>query len=385
MAGTKDPENEGDVLLSEGGGTYRLVRDLGQDAQGVSLLLVRRTRGATKELRLLKRLEFPEDTAPSPDELRARRRLEESVRRAACLRHPAIARVYGLHTAPGALYVEQEHVPGLSLDDLVTVSLSRGRCFPEPFLVHVGLHVAEALAAAHACRDAQGAPLGIIHRDLHPCLIRVDPRGAVKVTDFGLAGARLPGRVETPVPHPRGALFFAAPEVLFLEDLDGRADLFSLGAVLLELATGRNLYNRPDVVEARLRKRLRKQDRVRIAKGLTAVDAAGLSPGTYPQVALQAATFQPEDVERLTAGLSPPLQDILLKLLRRDPEERYPTADALAADLRALREEQGPYSNADAAQAVRRAVSGAGRRLIDSELRSDLRGAFNPDEVSTRP
>ncbi|QSQ23798.1 protein kinase [Pyxidicoccus parkwayensis] len=382
MAVMNEPGSEGEVLLREGGVTYTCVKDLGLDAQGGHLLLARRTSGGTDELRLLTHLSFPEDVAPSPEQIRARRRLEESVRLATFLRHPAIARVYGLHAVPGALYVEQEYVRGLSLDDLVTVALSRGRAFPEPFLVHVGLQVAEALAAAHACRDERGTPLGLLHRHLHPCLIHVEPGGAVKVLDFGLAGARLPGAVDAPAP-PRGALFFCAPEALFLEGVDARADLFSLGAVLLELATGRNLYSRPDVLESRLRRRLKKQERARIAKGLTAAAAAGLSTATYPQVALQAATFQPGDVERLAAELSPPLRGVLARLLRRDPEARHATAEALAADLRALREEQGPYTNADAAEAVRRALSGAGRRLVDSELGSELRDALAPDEVST--
>src|SRR5205085_1599210 len=139
MAGTKDPGSGGDVLFREGESTWRRVKDLGEDAHGVSLLLARRSRGSAHEPRLLKCLALPEDSAFSPEEVRARRRLEESVRLAAYLRHPAIARVYGLHTAPGALFVELEHVPGLSLDDLVTVSLARGRALPEPFLVHVGL------------------------------------------------------------------------------------------------------------------------------------------------------------------------------------------------------------------------------------------------------
>ena len=385
MAGTKDAGREGDVLLREGDSVVRLVRGLGEDAQGVRLLLARRTRGDTDEPRLLKWLALPEETSLPPEVERARQRLEESVRLASHLQHPVIAEVFGLHAVPGALFAELEYVPGLSLDDLVTVALARGRALPEDLIVHVGLRVAEALAHAHACVDARGVPLGIIHRDLHPGRVRVRPDGEVKLTDFGLAWSLLPGRKGTSVPHPRGALFFAAPEALFLEDMDARADLFSLGAVLLELATGRNLYNRPDVLESRLRKRLKKQERARIARGLTAATSAGLSLDSYPHVALQAATFQPGDVEHLAAELSPPLRDILHTLLRPDPSARYATADALVADLRALREARGPYSAADAAEAVRRALSGAGRRLIDFELESDLRDALHPDEVSTGP
>ncbi|NMO21376.1 serine/threonine protein kinase [Pyxidicoccus fallax] len=385
MAGTRDAGSEGDVLLREGDSVVRFTRDLGEDARGVSLLLARRIHGDIDEPRLLKWLVLPDETPLPPEVERARRRLEESVRLASHLQHPAIARVYGLHAVPGALFAELEYVPGLSLDDLVTVALARGRALPEEFIVHVGIHVAEALAHAHACVDARGVPLGIIHRDLHPGRVRVRPDGEVKLTDFGLAWSRLPDRKGTSIPHPRGAPFFAAPEALFLEDMDARADLFSLGAVLLELATGRNLYNRPDVLESRLRKRLKKQERARIARGLAAATSAGLSLGSYPHVALQAATFQPDDVERLAADLSPPLRDVLQKLLHPDAAGRYATADALVAELRALREARGAYSRGDAAQAVRRALAGAGRRLIDFELRSGLRDALHPDEVSTGP
>jgi len=385
MAGTKGPGSEDDVLLRDRDATYEFVRDWGEDAYGVRRLVALRTQGGTEELRLLKWLALPDETPPSPEVARARRLLEASVRLAGYLQHPAIVRVYGLHTVPGALLLEEEHVPGLSLDDLVTVKLARGSAFPESFLVHVGLQVAEALAYAHARADERGVPLGIIHRNLHPCGIRMGPDGRVKLSDFGLAWSRLPGRKATTVLHPRGALYFAAPEALFLDDVDPRADLFSLGAVLLELATGRNLYNRPDVLESRLGKRLKKQDRARIARGLEAVKAAGLSLGTYRAVALQAATFQPGDVERLSEDLSPALRSLLQTLLRRHPAERHPTADALVADLRVLHARQRPYSAADAAQAVRQALSGAGRKLIDSELWGDLRAAPGPDEVSTGP
>lgn len=386
MAGTKDPGSEGDVLLRDGDATYEFVRDWGEDAHGVRRLVALRTQGDSEELRLLKWLALPDETPPSPEVARARRLLEASVRLAGYLQHPAIARVYGLHTVPGALVVEEEHVPGLSLDDLVTVKLARGSAFPEPFLVHVGLQVAEALAHAHARADERGVPLGIIHRNLHPCCIRVASDGQVKLSDFGLAWSRLPGRKETTVVHPRGALYFTAPEALFLDDVDPRADLFSVGAVLLELATGLNLYSRPDVLESRLGKRLKKQDRARMARGLEAVKAAGLSLGTYQSVALQAATFQPGDVERLSRALSPPLRGLLQVLLRRAPAERYATADALVADLRALHEQQGPpYSAADAAQAVKRALSGAGRNLLDSELEGELRAVLDRDAVSTAP
>jgi serine/threonine-protein kinase len=385
MAGAKGPEGEGDVLLRDKDSTLSLVRDLGQDAQGGRLLVARRTRGDTDEPRLLKWLALPEGTQPTPEAARTRRRLEASVHLAHHLRHPSIARVYGLHTIPGALFVELEYVPGLSLDDLVTVVLAGRRALPEPFLVYVGLQVAEALAHAHACVDERGVPLGIIHRDLHPGHVRVRSDGEVKLTDFGLAWSRLPERKATTAPHPRGALFFAAPEALFVEDMDARADLFSLGAVLLELATGRNVYHRPDVRESRLRKRLKRRQRARIARGLAAVASAGLSLEGYSQVALQAATLQPDDVERMTLELSLPLRGLLHALLRPDPGERYATADALVADLRALREAQGPYGAADAARDVRRALSGAGRRLIDFELEGDLRDALHPDEVSTGP
>lgn len=299
MAGAKKPEQKGAVLFQAQGAVYTWARELGVGAHGERLLLAQRTLGTTSEPRLLQCLEWPRETPPTPEEARLRRRLEDSVRLAGYLQHPSIARVYGLHAAPGALYVDREYVPGLTLNDLVGVALARDRFLPEPFLVYVGLQVAEALAHAHARRDEHGVPLGLIHRGLCPASIRVGPGGEVKLTDFGSALSRLPGRQETSVAHPRGSLDFAAPEAVFLEDLDARADLFSLGAVLLDLGTSFNLYSRPDVLESRLRKRLTRQDRAAIQKGLEAATRAGLPPAAYLSVAVQAATFQPEDVDRL--------------------------------------------------------------------------------------
>ncbi|MFP2931847.1 protein kinase domain-containing protein [Pyxidicoccus sp. 3LG] len=385
MASRKGRGSGAEVLFRTGDATYELIRELGTAPHGVRLLLARRVGSGVAEQRLLKVLPLPASGELTPDEERARRRLEESVRLSGYLQHPAVARVHGLHEAGGALFLEMEHVPGLSLDDLVALSLARGRYFPEDFLVHVGLQVAQALAHAHALTDERGAPLGVIHRDIHPHRIRVGMDGAVKLTDFGIAWSRLPERVETSLRRPHGSLYYAAPEVLFVERVDARADLFSLGAVLLELGTGRNVYSRPDVLEHVLEERLSEEARARIEHGVLSAAEAALSLGAYEAVALQAATFQPDDVERLAEPLSSRLRLILYGLLHPDPGERYPTADALVADLLTLRGELGPYSASDVEEAVRRALSSAGRRRVEEEMDEDLQSLLRREESSTAP
>ncbi|MCP3144190.1 serine/threonine-protein kinase [Pyxidicoccus xibeiensis] len=385
MATRKGRSSGAEVLFRTGDATFELTRELGCAPQGVRLLLARRIASGVVEQRVLKALPLPAGGALTPQEVRARRRLEEAVRLSGYLQHPAMARVYGLHEAEDTLFLEMEYVPGLSVDDLVALSLARRRFFPEDFLVHIGLQVAQALAYAHALRDERGMPLGIIHRDIQPHRIRVGMDGTVKLTDFGIAWSRLPERAETSFRRPHGSHYFAAPEVLFVERVDARADLFSLGAVLLELGTGRNVYSRPDVLEPVLEERLSEEDRARVERGVMAAADAELPLGEYEAVALQAATFRSEDLERLAEPLTSRLRFILHGLLHPDPGERYESADALVADLLSLRRELGPYASSDVEEALRRALSSAGRRLVEEEMDEDLASLLRREDISTEP
>jgi serine/threonine-protein kinase len=274
--------------------------------------------------------------ASSGDEAleRMRARLREEARLATHLRHPNIARTSGPYEVQGVLYVVSERVEGTSLHALINHSMRREVFLSPAFCLYVGAEAASALHHAHTCTDEAGTPLGIVHRDVNPARLFLGPEGGVVLTDFARARSLLPGRVATTLPRPQGDVFYCAPEALLGEELDPRADLFSLGLVLLELATWRHLYNlvhlRPSELAAALTPQVKKQV---LGASFTAMEAN--LPEHAEDCILRAATFAPWEVEALTQPLAEPLRSIIRRLLQRQPEDRYPSAAALEADLRA--------------------------------------------------
>ena len=176
------------------------------------------------------------------DEGRRQRFLREA-RAAATLTHPHIVTVYEVETADGIDFLVMEYVRGKSLDALIPRGgLRLGET------LRIGIAVADALAAAHA--------RGIIHRDLKPANVMVGTDGAVKVLDFGLA--KLLHEDDEPsdpsasthlVEHlteagqRMGTLAYMAPEQASGEAVDARADIFSFGAMLYEMATGQRAFS----------------------------------------------------------------------------------------------------------------------------------------------
>jgi serine/threonine-protein kinase len=347
---------------------YTLERALGRGPHGEQRLLASRLEPSCSPLHvLLKALPSGAEAERSLRLMKARARLEEEVRLGAYLRHPGIARVHGRHETADALYVETEHVAGYTLDDVVFLSLACGHSFSESFLLHVGMQAARALAFAHARSDERGLPLGLVHRDLNPQSIRLGLEGEVKLTDWGDAASNLRGRVPSSLTRQHGEAFYAAPEVLFAEAVDARADLFSLGLVLLEVATGLHLYNLPHVLESELEARLTGEGEARVHRSLVTAMEAGLCVDDYESTALHAAAYQPEDLDLLTARLPAPLRAILHLLLQREPSARYATADELEAALRSRLDALGPYAGGAAAHELQETLTRAGRRLMEFE------------------
>jgi eukaryotic-like serine/threonine-protein kinase len=230
----------------------------------------------------------------------------------------------------------------------------------------VGTEVASALNYAHACKDERGAPLGVVHRDVNPARIYLRPEGEVILTDFARARSLLPGRVATTLPRPQGDVFYCSPEALIGEETDPRSDLFSLGLVLLELATWRHLYSMADVRPRDVEKSLTPAvKRLVLDAAYTAMEAD--LPDHAEDCILRAATFTPRDVDEITKPLAHPLRSIIRKLIQRKPEDRYPSAAALEADLReGLASLGAPYGAAEAIEEVFSALAGAcmNRRVL---------------------
>ncbi|RKG84157.1 serine/threonine protein kinase [Corallococcus sp. CA049B] len=318
--------------------------------------------------------------SPSRD---PRARLQETLSLSRLLEHPRIARLYGGHEVADLLFFEWERVPGCTLDDVAMLPLVYVHSYSEAFLVHVGLQLASLLGFLHGRTDARGAPLGFVHRDLHPQGIRFGPEGTLALTDLGDVLSRMPGRVPSSITRPHGEVYYGAPEVLFGEGADARSDLFSLGLILVELATGLHLYSLPRALMSDLEARLTDVDAKRVFQGMMVAAQAGRGSDEHADVVMHAAAYRPEDVESLMSRLSPGLRAILHRLLKRERSERYATAEALEADLRAHAAALGgPYGGAEAAAEFQRALEKTAPRLESFQV--DV-GAFSSGSVLHLP
>jgi serine/threonine protein kinase len=200
-------------------GHYRIVRVLGQGGMGVVYLADDTRLGRAVALKALP----PHLTA---DPVR-RERLRREARAAAALTHPGIATVYALEEFDDQVYIAGEYVPGETLRD----ELARGP-LPASRVIDTALGLAHALAAAH--------DRGVVHRDLKPENVIRTTSGDVKILDFGLARMRdaVPVGPETGAGVVIGTPAYMSPEQIRSDAVDFRSDLFSLGVMLYELATG---------------------------------------------------------------------------------------------------------------------------------------------------
>jgi eukaryotic-like serine/threonine-protein kinase len=206
-------------------GHYRIAAKLGTGGMGVVY--------EADDLRLHRKvaLKFlPDELAEDPDAVRRFRREAETI---AALSHPHICVVYDVGEHEGKSFIVMEYVDGVNLKTHMT-----RRALSTADIVEITLQIAGALGAAHA--------RSIVHRDIKPGNLLIATTGEMKVVDFGLArrfrsddtgemgldGSTIPGR-------PLGTANYMAPERILQMPLDPRCDLFSLGVVMYEMATGR--------------------------------------------------------------------------------------------------------------------------------------------------
>jgi Tol biopolymer transport system component/tRNA A-37 threonylcarbamoyl transferase component Bud32 len=256
---------------------YRILGKLGSGGMGV-VYKARDTR-----LDRLVALKFlPASKMSDPER---KRRFIQEARAASALNHPNIITIYEVDQADGADFIAMECVPGNSLDKLITP-----QGLPLAEVISYATQIVGALAAAHAA--------GIVHRDIKPANTIVTAEGQVKVLDFGLAkleerslGPETDTRTLAPTLTETGMVMgtaaYMSPEQARGEEVDARTDLFSLGAMLYEMATGRRAF-------------------------LKALDWAAPPTNTLPAE----------------------LRRIVLKLLAVDRNLRYQTAADVAADLK---------------------------------------------------
>jgi Tol biopolymer transport system component len=239
----------------------------------------------------------------SGDESR-RNRFEQEARSASALNHPNIVTVYDVGSVDSTIYLAMELVEGRTLREMLADGPLHSRK-----LLDVAAQVAEGLAKAH---DA-----GLVHRDLKPENLIVSKDGFVKILDFGLAKlteAASPdaqsvmptvvGPSRTVPGTVMGTVGYMSPEQASGREVDFRADQFSFGSILYELATGKRAFQRNTGAET-----------------LTAI-----------------IREEPEPVAQANPRVPAPVRWIVERCLAKEPEERFASTKDLARDLRSLRD-----------------------------------------------
>ena len=165
----------------------------------------------------------------------------DEARLAAQLSHPNIVQIFELGRSEGSYFIAMEYIHGENLRSVMKAAARAGRPMPVSHVAKVVSMACEALYYAHTKADFSGRPLGIVHRDISPQNLLLSFEGQVKVVDFGIAKAATQVQ-ETRTGVLKGKYAYMSPEQCRGQKLDARSDIFALGIVLWELATGTRLY-----------------------------------------------------------------------------------------------------------------------------------------------
>lgn len=224
---------------------------------------------------------------------------------AALLTHPNIVQVFDFGKIDGQYYLAMEWIQGAALDRVLRQAWSASFPLGTRVAVDVGIAVASALSYAHAKTLPDGTPLRLVHRDITPGNILVSRDGIIKLADFGIVKSTV-NLERTVAGVVKGKYAYMSPEQISNRELDHRSDLFSLGIVLYEAATGRRLYKR-DTIEATI---------------------------------LAASRAEVPPPSEVVPDFPPALERIILQLLAKDPNARYQSAREVHEDLERFRAAQ---------------------------------------------
>ena len=271
---------------------YKVLEQVDEGGMGVVYRALNTHLNCDVALKIL-----PERALEDPD---ARRRLRHEAQILSKLHNPHVAVVHDYDRQDDIDFMVLEYVPGITLSDRIGTGP-----LPETQVLDYGIQLADGMVAAHE--------QGLVHCDIKPRNIRITPDGQVKLLDFGLARYLRPVHDDSTTRSiteqgPFGTPPYMAPEMVSEGRVDPRVDIYSFGAVLYEMATGRRPFDE-----------------------------------TTPGRLVHAILYEtPPEPRVLVPRLSPGLENLILKALDKDPERRYQSAREMLVDLARLRNPTTP-------------------------------------------
>jgi len=260
---------------------YRILEKLGEGGMGVVY------KAEDEKLKRTVALKFlPPDSTRDPD---TKRRFIREAQAASSLDHPNICTIFEIDETPdGRLFISMACYEGETLEEVIRRGpLEPGRA------AGVGLQVAEALARAHQ--------KGIVHRDIKPANIMLVGGDEVKILDFGVA--KLSGKTRhSAAGSAAGTVAYMSPEQARGEEVDQRTDVWSLGAALYEMVTGEQVFK-----------------------------------GDYEQAVVYSILNEEADTDILARRVSPRFESVVVKMLEKDPLQRYQSMEEVLEELRGIR------------------------------------------------
>jgi eukaryotic-like serine/threonine-protein kinase len=275
-----------DASFPQSLGKYVPIARLGSGGMAEVFLAVARGPVGFSKLTVVKRLRY------SDDDVQVAMFLDEA-RLAARLNHANIVHTYEVGEAHGKYFIAMEYLEGQSLHALAARLKVLSSGLEDALVAYVAAQALRGLHFAHQLRDFDGEPLGVVHRDVSPHNLYLTYDGEVKVLDFGVAKTRMnAGHTETGL--VKGKIRYMAPEQLGDGDVDQRADVFAFGVVLWELLARRPLFQ-----------------------------------GDAPSVMARVVGEDVGPVRAVRRDVAPELEAIAMKALKRNPDERYASADEM--------------------------------------------------------